>query len=242
MGAVVIATALAACGGDDDDSAPATTTTAEAPPAAAAAPPTADLTVSLDPEQTGTSDSPAPVRIAVDLKITAADPDDTPTVRGVDLTIPEGVDFRAEELEACSVETLEADGPSGCPQAARIGTGTITARAGTIEVEGEATAIYGGDDRIALWVSIANPVSVGAAIVGQLEEQSDGGYRMALQVPEDLQNVAGLPVALDRLRFSLGRGGALATTGCPDGGLPFAAQLDVGGDAPVEATATADCR
>lgn len=238
--AVVAGLALAACGGDDEPAATTGTTAATTP--SAALPPEARLTVELDPEQVGTEDNPRATRIGVDLQMEPASPDEAPPpVRAVELEIPPGVLFRPEELTACSAETLDADGPSGCPKGSRIGSGTVGARAGTIEVEGRATAVYGGDDRVLLWVAIANPVSVGAAISGRLEAQSAGGYRMALEVPAELQEVAGLPVALSRMRVSLGAGGALATTACPDGGLPFAARLDLG-DATSEAAATAVCR
>ncbi len=247
---VVLTLALAACGGDDDSgdtttAGGAATETAATAPAPTATPPEVQLGVKLDPEQVGTADQPRPVKIAVDLRITpsadAVEGDVSP-VRAVDLAIPPGVLFRSEELSACADDTLADEGPTGCPQASRIGGGTIDATAGTLEVDGQATAVYGGDDRVLLWVEIANPVAVGEAIAGRLEEQPDGGYRLALQVPEALQDVAGLPVALDRLRVSLGRGGALATTGCPDGGLPFSARLDLLGDLEAEAAATADCR
>lgn len=249
-GGVVLALVFSACGGDDDSGDTTTagggaTETAATTPAPTAASPEVRLGVKLTPEQAGTPDRPQAVRIAVDLRIEpsadAAEGDVSP-VRAVDLAIPPGVLFRAEELSACAEDTLADEGPSGCPKASRIGSGTIDASAGDLEVEGQATAVYGGDDRVLLWVEIANPVSVAEAISGRLEEQPDGGYRLALQVPEALQDVAGLPVALDRLRVSLGRGGALATTACSDGGLPFSARLDLVGDLTAEAATTAVCR
>ncbi len=240
VAAALATVALAACGGDDEPTTTAGPAATTAP--TAVVPPEARLTVELDPEQVGTEGLPRATRIAVDLQIEPASPDDVPPpVRAVELEIPAGVLFRPDELTACSVETLDAEGPDGCPKGSRIGTGTVGARAGTVEVEGQATAVYGGGDRVLLWVAIANPVSVGAAITGRLEVQSAGGYRLALEVPPALQEVAGLPVALDRLRVSLGRDGALATTACPDGGLPFAARFDLG-DATSEASATATCR
>lgn len=247
VGAIVVAMALSACGGDDAD--PATTTTASAPaaPTSTAPPngevPDAKLAVTLTPEQVGTKDRPQPVKIGVDLRMDplAADAEAAP-VQTVVLTIPDGVAFRPDDLKACTPETLDAEGPSGCPSGSRIGSGTVSAGAGTIEVEGQATALYGGDDRVLLWVQIANPVSVGAAIVGKLVEQPEGGYRLTLEIPGELQDVAGLPVALGRLQVSLGRGGALATTACPERGLPFFAQLTLAGDVVVPAATTAACR
>lgn len=237
--------AITACGGDDGDSdtsTPSTTSAASATAPPAVVPPEARLTVKLDPEQVGTDDRPERVKIAVDLRMEPSTPDDqAPPVEAVELEIPAGVLFRSEELESCAPETLDAEGVAACPKGSRIGSGTINARAGTVEVEGRTTAVYGGDDRVQLWVEIANPVSVASAITGRLESQSGGGYRLALQVPTDLQDVAGLPVTLDRLRVSLGRGGALATTACPDAGLPFAARLSLG-DVTSEADAIAVCR
>lgn len=244
--ALVLAGSLAACGGDDDPEPAATTTAPPAATATAPAPsdaPDAELTVQLTPERVGSEDRPQPVRIAVDLRMEPPAPDaETTPVQTVTLTIPAGVAFQPDELEACDEATLTDAGPDGCPRASRIGGGTVSASAGDVQVEGEATAIYGGDDRVLLWVQIANPVSVGAAIAGTLEEQSEGGYRLALEVPADLQDVAGLPVALDRLQVSLGRGTALATTACPERGLPFFAQLSLAGDREVPAATTADCR
>lgn len=267
-GALALALSLTACGGDDDESTSptgASTTAVELPPDGAAS--NVRLRVALDPEQTGTVERPSAVRIAVDMQMQgsqdsgeavgqsasgggSADPDDAarageaddPPVRAVDLEIPAGVVFQSDELEACAADTLAEEGPDGCPRDSRIGTGTITAASGTIDVEGQATAVYRGDDRVALWVQIANPVSVGEAIEGQLEPQSRGGYRLKLAVPESLQEVAGLPVSLQRLQVRLGRGAALATTDCPDGGLPFAARMDLGDGVTAEGAAKATCR
>jgi len=240
-GAIVAALALSACGGDDEEPTASTATPTATAPAATSAP-DARLAVKLDPEQVGTEQRPQAVRIAVDLRMAPTVPDDQmPPVEAVELEIPPGVLFRPDELEACAPEKLEDQGPTGCPKASRIGSGTVGAHAGTIDVEGKATAVYGGDDRVLLWVSIVNPVSVGAAISGRLESQPAGGYRLALRVPADLQEVAGIPVALSRMRVTLGRGGALATTTCPDGGLPFAARLALG-DVASEANAIATCR
>ncbi|MFA4928862.1 MAG: hypothetical protein WC558_10120 [Patulibacter sp.] len=244
-GGMALALVLSACGGDDDSE---PTTTAAAPPvsteaAPAAEAPDANLAVKLTPERVGTEDRPQAVRIAVDLRMEPpAEDAEVAPVQTVTLTIPDGVAFRPDDLKACEEQTLADEGPSGCPDASQFGRGTVSARAGTIQVEGQATAVYGGDDRVLLWVAIANPVSVGAAIEGKLEEQPEGGYRLALEVPADLQDVAGLPVALDRLRVTLGRGDALATTACPDRGLPFFAQLTLAGDTVVPAATTADCR
>lgn len=243
--ALVLCGALAACGGDDEPEPAVTTAAPTASTATAPASgdvPDAELAVKLTPDQVGTKDRPQPVKIAVDLRMEARDDAEPAPVQTVVLTIPDGVAFRPDDLQVCAPETLEAKGPTGCPDASRIGRGTVSARAGTIEVEGQATALYGGDDRVLLWVQISNPVTVGATIEGQLEEQSEGGYRLTLEVPADLQDVAGLPVALDRLRVSLGRGGALATTACPERGLPFFAQLNLAGDLVVPAATTAACR
>lgn len=243
VGALVVVASLAACGGGDDAApATATTGTSEATASAAQGAPDARLAVKLDPQRVGSAERPQPVRIAVDLRMAPAVPgDQVPPVQAVELEIPPGVLFRPDELASCAPETLDADGPAGCPNASRIGSGTVSAHAGTVEVEGKATAVYGGDDRVLLWVEIANPVSVGAAISGALESQPGGGYLMALRVPAELQDVAGIPVSLSGLRVSLGRGGALATTGCPDSGLAFAARLALG-DVTSEADAIATCR
>lgn len=264
-GAVALALSLAACG--DDDSEPATTTgTTEAAPSTGAAS-DVRLGVKLSPEQAGTADRPQPVRIAVDVQMQgsedggeavgqgaagggSADPDDEeragevndPPVRGVALEIPAGIRFQPDALKACAADTLETKGPAGCPKVSRIGTGSVAAASGTIDVEGKATAIYRGDDRVALWVEIANPVSVGEAIEGRLESQPGGGYRLALAVPPALQEVAGLPVSLQRMRVTLGRGDALATTKCPEGGLPFKARLDLADGVTAEGATTAACR
>jgi hypothetical protein len=238
--------ARAACGGDDEPetaatSAAPTTSTGTAPATDEA--PDAELAVTLTPDEVGTKDRPQPVKIGVDLRMEPlADDAEAAPVQTVVLTIPDGVAFRPDDLQACAPETLDAAGPSGCPSGSRIGSGTVSAGAGTIEVEGRATALYGGDDRVLLWVQIANPVSVGAAIDGTLDEQPDGGYRLTLEIPGELQDVAGLPVALRRLQVSLGRGGALATTACPERGLPFFAQLTLAGGVVVPAATTAACR
>lgn len=242
VGAVVAAVSLSACGGDGDAATTTSTVTPTATGQAATGGPEARLAVKLDPEQVGTADRPQPVRIAVDLRMAPMEPDDQgQPVEDVELTIPAGVVFRPDELETCAPKTLGKDGPKGCPPASRFGSGAVTARAGTLEVTGRATAVYGGDDRVLLWVEITNPLTVGSAISGRLELQSSGGYRLALQIPDDLQEVAGIPVALSRLRVSLGRGGALATTDCPEAGLPFVAQLSLG-DVTADADAVAVCR
>lgn len=244
--AIVGVLLLASCGGGDEtsehgvgDAATAPTSTAAAP-APSAAEVGLDAKVTITPERVGTADRPEPVRMAVDLRVRSDD--EAGPVQNVALTVPSGVRFQPDGVPECSAAVLDQDGPEACPRGSRIGTGTVSAGAEGFSVEGAVTVFFGGDDRIALWVSIDNPVVVGVPIAGRLVEQSEGGYRLALEIPSELQDVAGVPVALERLRLSLNRGGVFATTDCPDGGLPFAATLGFDGGASAETKVAAACR
>lgn len=244
--ALTVTAALAACGGGGDDgekSASPATTTAPATTAPPAAKPDVKLNASvvLKPAKVGTPEQPQPVQVAVDLRVRTPVDSDPVSATGVELTIPSGVVFRPGSMPVCTPEALDAEGPSGCPRGAQLGTGTVRAAADTNTVEGDVTAFFGGDDRVLLRVEISNPVIVGATIAGRLVEQSDGGYQLGLEIPKELQQVAGLPIVLDRLRLTLGRGDVLATTACPDGGLPFAARLAFTGDVKADTKATAEC-
>jgi hypothetical protein len=78
--------------------------------------------------------------------------------------------------------------------------------------------VYNGGAKLALaYVTLYFPALVQEAIPVHIKKLNHPkwGYKVSLQVPENLQVVAGVPIAARSAKGTIGRGKWIATTGCP---------------------------
>lgn len=208
----VIAT-LAGCGGSSDRG------TARRAAATGAAGPISSIEIdaSVTPSQAGTDARPQPIRVGLDLRLGAPRDVDPPQLSYADVELPTGIRYGGGGLPSCPQETLESDGVDGCPAGSVVGHGTAVVLVDTARTEARITVVNGGADKLFYYTVMDHPARVAAPIVGTVTKlDAPWAYRLHLVVPRKLQVVAGVPVALRRLKVSAGTGTWLASTSCPD--------------------------
>jgi uncharacterized membrane protein YdfJ with MMPL/SSD domain len=207
---------LGACGGGGDAGNEAVHTTGHQGGKAGVT--VAGVTVKVDPSKAGTSDDPQGVSVDVDLRLRSPRGIDPPTALTARLDLPDGTAIDGESYPSCDRTALARGGVGACPAESVMGQGTVLGEADTSPAHGIVTAVNGGKDRLWLYTVLQNPVRVESVVDGKISSIEDGGTRLELSFPEDLQTVAGVPIALRELRLHAGHESWLTTTSCPDSG------------------------
>jgi hypothetical protein len=199
------------------------------------------LTVSSSvfPSKAGTKKRPQGVTLTV--KTTWATPGDgeKPVIQRAIVLFPKGSLYNGAKYPKCSQTVLARKGPKACPKGAIMGTGTGTAFADTVLTHPHITVVNGGATRTYLYTVLDNPARVQAPVPGVITKMTGKwAYKLTITVPQSLQIVAGVPIALRDLTFKVGKKSWLATTGCPGGKWPFSVQTfyDNGGSSTYESS------
>jgi hypothetical protein len=143
---------------------------------------------------------------------------DPPIARSARLVLPKGISWHGGDAPSCSLDTLKASGPGGCPAGAMLGTGEAIGIADTARTVGQMAAVDGGPQAVYLATTVHNPAYVKTVVRGAISTTDDGSLQIDLTFPPDLQTIAGVPVGLQRLRLSVARGPALRVSSCPASG------------------------
>jgi hypothetical protein len=220
MLAVAAGTTIAGCGGSGHQE-------HRPQPVTRAAGPLGRITIDagVTPDTPGTPSRPRPVRLDIALTISGSAGVDAPLVHSVVVDLPGGTRYGGAAVPGCALATLRRQGPAGCPAASIVGHGRGVARVDTSPSPVALTVINGGSRHAYIWTAMDNPARVRAVIDGIVTPAAAGGYRLALTIPMSLQIVAGVPVALQRLRLQAQAGGWLATTGCSGGQWRYRARV-----------------
>lgn len=203
--------------------------------AALASPTSPNVTVkaTVTPNKAGTRNHPQGVNLAVNFNWQTLGAANQPVVTGFHILFPRGSLYNGARYTQCSLGKLNSLGPSACPKAALMGHGTGTAYADATLTHPKITVVNGGANTIYFYTVLNNPARVQQPVIGHLTRM--GGkwaYALSVSVPQDLQNVAGVPIELTSLSVVAGKGSWLATTGCgPGGHWPFSVTTfyDTGG-------------
>ncbi|MFL5844482.1 MAG: hypothetical protein ACJ762_07295 [Solirubrobacteraceae bacterium] len=188
--------------------------------------------VGIDPAAPGTEAAPQGVTLDLSLTLGKAQDVEPPQVQTLDVDFPDGSAYHGGDYPACSAARLDARGPSGCPEGSVMGEGTLEALADIAKSPGRITVVNGGADRLYFWTELDRPARVEAAVVGTITAHEGGGYGLSLKIPDKLQVVAGVPIAIRQLHVQAGHENWMATTGCPDDSWTFtgAATFNDGSD------------
>jgi hypothetical protein len=202
-----------------------------------------EVDVEVEPEEAGTSEEPQGITLDLRLAFGAPRAAEPPLLKEADVRFPVGSRYGGGELPTCDEATLESHGPEACPPGSVTGKGTLKARADTAVVPGRVTVVNGGAERLYFWTEINSGVRVTAPIVGTVSEDSKPwAYRLHVKVPRELQVVLGVPIALQEIKVSAGRGRWLATTSCPDDGTwDFEGSASFAGGGSAVRTTTVEC-
>jgi len=180
------------------------------------------LNPKVTPNKAGTRQHPQGVKLTAVFHWQTLGESSQPIVTGFHLLLPKGSLYNGAHYTTCSLGKLNSSGPSGCPTASIMGSGTGNAYADTVITHPQITVVNGGPSTIYFYTVLNNPARVQQPVIGHLSHM--GGkwaYSLAASIPQDLQVVAGVPIELTYLAVTAGKGSWLATTACTGGHWPF---------------------
>lgn len=199
-------------------------------PAAAQAPtiPTTDFSVNVkvSPNNAGTPKKPTGVKISGQGQWSTEAGFEPPVITGADILIGKGGVYNGGKYAKCSKATLNKKGPKGCPKKSIMGTATGDAWADTVVTHPDVVFVNGGAKKMFFYTTLYHPTLVQEPIQVNIKKLTGKWrYSAKLRVPESLQVVAGVPIALTKFNFKIGgkkyAKQYFATTSCPKGGWKF---------------------
>jgi hypothetical protein len=139
-------------------------------------------------------------------------------VTKIDVWFPSGTHYNGARFPKCSMHTLSAVGPKGCPKASIMGSGGGSAFADTVVTHPKITVVNGGGRAVYFFTVLNNPARVQTPIVGHVTAlRGRYAYHLSATIPQILRVVAGVPVKISELNITAGRGTWLTTTAPPSG-------------------------
>lgn len=179
---------------------------------------------SISPKNAGTKANPQGSKLKGHLEFeTVTQGVEPPIITGADVLLPKTGVWNGGKYTKCSLRTLERSGPSGCNKKAIVGKGKGVAFADTVDTEPTVTFVNGGKTTLYAYTVLYNPTLVKEPVVLKIKKLSGSkwGYSVKFTVPTKLRVIAGVPVTLRELDFTLGGTKAapklIATTGCKNG-------------------------
>jgi hypothetical protein len=184
------------------------------------------------PSRAGTRQHPIGVSITASAKLTTAPDVEAPIVTGIDILVGKGLNWNNGGFTTCARATLARSGPSGCPKQSLMGSAFATGRADTVPARLDLTFFNGGPHLVYVYAVLDNPARVRDTLTlhtRKLTGPGPWGESETVSVPRNLQVVAGVPVTMDRIRFTVG-GKSYAkkyiySTACPRGGWRYRVDL-----------------
>jgi hypothetical protein len=216
---------------------PALLATAVAALAVAAAPATAQVPEttfsfkgSVSPKSAGTKANPQGTKLKGKLTFnTITQGVEPPIITGANIFLPKTGLWNGGKYKTCSLAVLNRKGPSGCSSKSIVGKGKGSANADNVDAKPTVTFVNGGKAKLYAYTVLYNPALVKEPVVLKITKLSGSkwGYKTSFTVPPVLRIVAGVPITLNWLEFSLGGTKAapklITTTGCKNGKHPFQA-------------------
>jgi hypothetical protein len=183
----------------------------------------------VTPKNAGTKKNPQGVTLSGTVNWTTEAGFEPPVITGADVLIGKGGKYNGGKYPRCSAKTLKRDGGAGlkyCPKKSIMGNGTGVALADTVETKPKVVFVNGGAKEMYFYTTLFHPAFVQEPVIAKISKP--GGkyaYRVRLKVPENLQIVAGVPIALKQFKYKIGgkkyAKDYFVTTSCPKGGYSF---------------------
>ncbi|MDO8188054.1 hypothetical protein Q5424_12060 [Conexibacter sp. JD483] len=207
------------------------------------------LDVKITPGKSGTAKKPKPAAINVVIQSPTENPATSDTVV---VKFAKGVTFNNRAFPTCSPATIKATRSlSSCPKGSIVGRGTARAlglvNSTRVNSTLKVTAVNSPGNSLQLFVETTVPIDIAAPISGKLvKSKGDYGWQLNVKIPDELQEVIP-PIAWAPLTYfqvkvqattTVKRGKRtvkvpyVATTSCPKGGWPFAADFTFDQGAP----------
>jgi hypothetical protein len=195
-----------------------------AAPSVAQAPAT-KVTVSakVTPANAGTPANPQGVKLSGNIRWESEEGIEPPIVTAFDILLPKQGKWRGANYAKCAQSLVNRRGPGACPKESIVGSATGEAWADDVITRPKVTFVNGGAKSICFYTVLTNPARVQTCVPGRISKLNHPkwGYRLKITVPQVLQVVAGVPIALRSIKFSGGgtrqAKDLIVTTGCPKG-------------------------
>lgn len=170
----------------------------------------------VTPNKAGTKRKPRAVKLSVQAGWDHPAGLERPVVTQAFAWFPRGSLYNGAKHPRCSARTLDRHGPGACPRKSLMGKATGVAWADTIRTKPRIAIVNGGPRRVWLYTTLYQPALVQKAVPMYVSRtRGQWAYKTRIVVPDVLQIVAGVPIALASFKATAGRGDWLATTGCP---------------------------
>jgi hypothetical protein len=175
--------------------------------------------VVVTPNKAGTPRHPQGVKITAHAKVDIPHDVEPPLVQSVDVWFPKDGNYNGGKWPTCSEAAMRRSGPGVCPLKSIMGSGYAIADADGVMTRPRGTVVNGGQKRVYLYVVLQRPARVREPVpveITKLSGDPKWGYRAHVVIPRNLQIVAGIPLRIDEVHGTIGRGDWIATTHCPD--------------------------
>ena len=176
----------------------------------------------ITPKKTGTKRNPKGVKLSGSVRWTSEAGVEPPIITGATVFLPKQGAYNGGKYAKCSKATLESrKGLGGCPKKSIMGTAKGVAFADTVPANPRVVFVNGGAKFLYFYTTLYNPAFVQAPVVAKITriKNPQYGYKVRITVPEVLQVVAGVPVALRSFDYQIGgkpyAKDYIVTTGCP---------------------------
>jgi hypothetical protein len=198
--------------------------------AATAAPSVAQVPVTeftskaqISPKKAGTKKNPQGVRLSGSMAFrTITQGVEPPIITGGDILIPKGGSYNGGRYKRCSGAAMRrAQSPDVCPKGSIMGSGRGVAFADNVDAKPRIVFVNGGRNILWAFTTLYNPALVQEPVALKIKKLRSGkwGYRASFTVPRVLRVVAGVPITLRSLRYSVGgkrhAREFITTTSCP---------------------------
>lgn len=179
------------------------------------------------PSKAGTVQRPRGIRVSAKARLIVPPDVEPPVVTSIDILVGQGLVWNRDKYTKCSKAALDRRGPRGCPRTALMGTATATGKADTVDARLDVLFYNGGEKRIYAYATLNRPARIRETLVVKSMPVLDPRwrYRETVDIPRSLQIVAGIPLQLTDLTFTLGGKSYakdyVASTSCPRGGWKY---------------------
>ena len=193
-----------------------------APSVAQAPVTTVTVDTKVTPNKAGTKRKPQGVKLSGTIRWESESGIEPPIVTAFNILISKGGLYNGGKYPKCAQAQVNRKGPGSCPPKSIMGSATGSAHADDVITHPKVTFVNGGAKNICFYTVLTNPARVRTCVPGKVTKLNGDpkwGYRVKITVPEVLQVVAGVPIALRDLRFNAGgkrwAKDWIATTSCP---------------------------
>jgi hypothetical protein len=206
------------------------------------------VTPKVSPNKAGTKKKPQGVKLTVKMHFETPGDLEKPIVTSGTVYFPKGSLYNGGKYPKCTEAKLNQGGLAACPAKSLMGTGTGDAYADTVITHPKITVVNGGANKVFFWTILTNPARVQKAVPGTITKQSGKyAYKLHFTVPNALQIVAGVPIALRDLTVTTGgkkwAKDWLATTSCPaNKKWPYSVSADLSTGGTINYDSTIACK